>query len=104
MRRRVRKVVAYEHIVRVAAPFVPIERMLTDFTERFSARKAEKPVAAVRHGILRDNIFIVLLEGKNSGRILSPVVNAMTVASHTEVQCIPADDIPRGPPESNSPA
>ncbi len=80
------------------------DRMLADLAQGLAAGKAEEAVAAVRHGVLGEDVLVVLLEHEDPRGVLPAVVHAVTVAADAEVDGVAADDVARAPPQGDAPA
>src|SRR5690606_7728051 len=68
------------------------------------AGEAEEAVAAVRDGVLGDDVVVALLEAEDAGRVLAAVVNALDVPADAEVQGVARDHVATGAPQPEAPA
>ncbi|MBV6491400.1 MAG: hypothetical protein CNCCGFBP_01997 [Fimbriimonadaceae bacterium] len=84
VRRRVAEVVAEKQVV-VAAPLPGVHRGL--------ARPQKEPIAAVRHGVVGEHVLVRLLVDEDACGVLTPVVDAVTVAPNAPVDPVVEDAV-----------
>src|SRR5262245_10223453 len=77
--------------------------MLANFSQSLTPAKAEESAAALRNGVLANEVWVILSDQDQPTRFRSGVVYTVAISAVAEIDSIAADHVMRASPQSDSP-